>query len=103
MAFITDRRLYYKVMPFRLKNVGATYQRLINEMFKSQIGRNIEVCVDDILVKHMMKLNSSKCAFRVSARKFLMFMASQRGIEVNPKKVKAVVDMQPPKNTKEVQ
>lgn len=70
-------------MPFGLKNVGATYQRLVNEMFKSQIGRNVEVCVDDILVKgiqveqqlsdlsetfqtlrkHKMKLNPSKCAF----------------------------------------
>jgi hypothetical protein len=52
IAFITDRGLYcYKMMPFGLKNAGATYQRLVNQMFQSQIGRNIEVYVDDLLVK----------------------------------------------------
>jgi len=51
-AFITDRGLYcYKMMPFGLKNAGATYQRLVNRMFQSQIGRNVEVYVDDLLVK----------------------------------------------------
>ena len=51
-AFITSQRLYcYKVMPFKLKNVGATYQRLINKMFNKQIGRNMEVYIDDMLVK----------------------------------------------------
>jgi hypothetical protein len=51
-AFITDRGLYcYKVMPFDLKNAGATYQRLVNKMFQAQIGRNMEVYVDDMLVK----------------------------------------------------
>jgi hypothetical protein len=51
-AFITDRGLYcYKMMPFGLKNAGATYQRLVNRMFQNQIGRNVEVYVDDLLVK----------------------------------------------------
>jgi hypothetical protein len=51
-TFITDRGLYcYKVMPFSLKNAGATYQRLVNKMFQAQIGRNMEVYVDDMLVK----------------------------------------------------
>lgn len=51
-AFITSHGLYsYKVMPFGLKNVGATYQRLVNRMFSHQIGRNVEVYVDDMLVK----------------------------------------------------
>ena len=51
-AFITSQGLYcYRVMPFGLKNVGATYQRLVNQMFSKQIGRNVEVYVDDILVK----------------------------------------------------
>jgi hypothetical protein len=51
-AFITDRGLYcYKMMPFVLKNAGATYQRLVNRMFQNQIGRNVEVYVDDLLVK----------------------------------------------------
>ncbi|KAF5453882.1 hypothetical protein F2P56_023595 [Juglans regia] len=52
--FITDRGLYcYNVMPFGLKNSGATYQRLLNKMFKNQIGRNMEMYVDDLLVKRM--------------------------------------------------
>ncbi|KAM1267654.1 hypothetical protein COP2_000036 [Malus domestica] len=51
-TFTTDRRLYcYKVMPFGLKNAGATYQRLVNSMFPEQIGKSIEVYVDDMLVK----------------------------------------------------
>jgi hypothetical protein len=51
-SFITDRSLYcYKMMSFGLKNVGATYQRLVKKMFRDQIGRNVEVYVDDMLVK----------------------------------------------------
>ena len=50
-----------------------------------------------------MKLNPSKCAFRVSSRKFLGFMVSQRGIEANPGKIQAILDMEPLKNIKEVQ
>lgn len=57
-AFVTDRGLYcYKVMHFRLKNAGATYQRLVNHMFKDQIGKNIEVYVDDMLVKSTQACN----------------------------------------------
>ena len=52
MAFITSQGLYcYKVIPSRLKNVGANYQRLVNRMFSKQIERNIEVYVDNMLVK----------------------------------------------------
>jgi hypothetical protein len=59
-AFITDRGLYcYKVMPFGLKNAGATYQRLVNMMFKDQIERNMEVYVDDMLVKRILPENSA--------------------------------------------
>ena len=107
-AFITSQGLYcYKVMPFGLKNVGATYQRLVNKMFNKQIGRNMEVYVDDMLVKskeelahlddfretfatlkqYQMKLNPSKCVFSVASGKFLGFMVSQRGIEANQEKV----------------
>ena len=51
-SFITSQGLFcYKVMPFELKNVGVTYQRLMNKMFTHQIGRNVQVCVDDMLVK----------------------------------------------------
>ena len=83
-------------MPFGLKNAGATYQRLVNHMFRPQIGQNIEVYVDDMLVKsldeerhlddlqetfntlrrHQMKLNPNKCVFGVSLGKFLGFMVS---------------------------
>ncbi|XP_050290234.1 uncharacterized protein LOC126728462 [Quercus robur] len=123
-AFITSQGLYcYKVMPFGLKNAGATYQRLVNKMFNQQIGRNMEVYVDDMLVKskeelahlddleetfttlrkHRMKLNPSKCVFGVASGKFLGFMVSQRGIEANPEKVQAIIDMVPPKTVKDVQ
>ena len=96
-AFIISQRLYcYRVMPFGLKNVGETYQRLVNQMFSKQIGRNVEVYVDGMHVKsreeqnhlndleetfntlrqYSMKLNPTKCAFGVSSRKFLGFMVS---------------------------
>ena len=56
-TFITSQGLYcYKVMAFRLKNVGATYQRLVNKIFNKQIGRNMEVYVDDMLVKSKEEL-----------------------------------------------
>ena len=57
IAFITSQGLYcYQVMPFGLKNAGATYQRLVNKMFNKQIGRNMEVYVDDMLVKSKEEL-----------------------------------------------
>jgi hypothetical protein len=123
-AFITSRGLFcYKVMPFGLKNAGATYQILVNKMFHGQIGRNVEVYVDDMLVKskqdedhladlketfqalrrYNMKLNPAKCVFGVTSSKFLGFMVSQRGIEANPDKIKVILEMSPPKTIKEVQ
>ena len=112
IAFVTNQGLYcYKVMPFGLKNAGAMYQRLVNQMFKKQIGKNVEVYVNDMLVKskeeedhlddlketfntlrqYNMKLNPSKCAFGVSLGKFLGFIVSQKGIEANPEKVRAIL------------
>ena len=90
-------------------------------MFHNQIGKNVEVYIDDMLVKskeeddhlkdlkkmfntlrkYQMKLNPSKCAFDVSSDKFLGFMVSQTGIEANLDKIKAILEMQPPRNTKE--
>ena len=95
----------------------------MNKMFTQQIGRNVQVYVDDMLVKsrreedhlgdlketfdtlhsYNMKLNPGKCAFGVTAGKFLGFMVSQRGIEANPNKIRAIMDMAPPRNVKEVQ
>ncbi|KAI5345569.1 hypothetical protein L3X38_013446 [Prunus dulcis] len=123
-AFITDKGLYcYNVMPFGLKNAGATYQRLVNKIFAGYIGNIMEVYVDDMLVKsrtaedhlqnlsvmfgilkeYRMRLNPKKCAFSVSSGKFLGFMISQRGIEANPEKIKAIIDMERPKTTKDIQ
>ena len=51
-SFITRQGLYcYKVMPFRLKNAGATYQCMVNKLFKEQIGRSMEVYIDDMITK----------------------------------------------------
>ena len=123
-SFITSQGLYcYKVMPFGLKNVGATYQRLVNKMFSKQIRKNMEVYVDDMLVKskeelahlddlketfatlkqYQMRLNSSKCVFGVASGKFLGFVVSQRGIEANQEKVQAIINMASPRTVKEVQ
>ena len=105
-----------------MKNAGATYQKLVNHRFHPQIGRNVKVYVDDILVKsqdegkhlddlqetfdtlrqYNMRLNPSKCAFGVSTRKFLGFMVSHRGIEANPDKIQVILNMEPPRNIKEV-
>ena len=56
----------------------------------------------DTLRRYNMKLNPSKCAFGVSSRKFLGFMVSRRGIEANPDKIQAILNMEPPRNVKEV-
>ena len=89
----------YLVMPFGLKNVGATYQREMNAIFHDLIGHNMEVCIDDIMVKseteeqhlvdliqaltrmriHKLKMNSKKCAFGVRSSNFLGFLIHQRG------------------------
>ena len=122
--FVTAQGTYcYRVMPFGLKNAGATYQRLVNRMFQKQIGTTMEVYIDDMLVKsttaelhiahlseafqilrnYNMKLNPAKCAFGVSVGKFLGFIVNHRGIEANPDKIKAVLDMPSPSGIKEVQ
>ena len=123
-SFVTGQGTYcYRVMPFGLKNAGATYQRLVNRMFQKQIGTSMEVYIDDMLVKsttaelhiahlaeefqilkeYNMQLNPAKCAFGVSAGKFLGFIVNNREIEANPDKIKAVLDMPPPSNIKKVQ
>ncbi|KAK6118110.1 hypothetical protein DH2020_048159 [Rehmannia glutinosa] len=110
-------------MPFGLKNAGATYQRLVNKMFEKMIGHTMEVYVDDMLVKSLyisdhlndlnkmfavlreykMMLNPRKCTFGVGSGKFLGYMVSQRGIEANPDKIKAIIDLEPPNSVKKVQ
>ena len=123
-SFVTSQGLFcYKVLPFGLKNEGVTYQRPMNKMFAQKIGRNVQVYVDDMLAKsrreedhledlketfdtlcsYNMKLNPGKCAFRVTAGKFLRFMVSQKGIEANLEKIRAIMEMALPRNVKEVQ
>ncbi|CAA0842069.1 Unknown protein, partial [Striga hermonthica] len=123
-SFYSARGLYcYTMMPFGLKNTGATYQRLVNKMFATLIGHTMEVYVDDMLVKsvhasdhithlqdmfaiprsYSMVLNPKKCTFGVESGKFLGYMVSQREIEANTAKIKAIQDLTPPISVKGVQ
>ena len=123
-SFLTPKANYcYIVMPFGLKNAGATYQRLMNKVFSDHIGKIMEVYVDDMLIKtqsedtllsdlaqvfdtirkHDMRLNPAKCTFVVESGKFLGFMLTQRGIEANPDKCQAILNMKSPTCVKEVQ
>nr|AAX96554.1 retrotransposon protein, putative, Ty3-gypsy sub-class [Oryza sativa Japonica Group]ABA93240.1 retrotransposon protein, putative, Ty3-gypsy subclass [Oryza sativa Japonica Group] len=120
-SFITPFGAYcYITMPFGLKNAGATYQRMIQRCFSTQIGRNVEAYIDDVVVKtkqkddlisdleetfasiraFRMKLNPEKCTFRVPSGKLLGFMVSHRGIQANPEKVTAILNMKPPSSQK---
>ena len=110
-------------MPFELKNAGSTYQRMMTMMFKPQLSKNIEVFIDDMVVKskvaskhvedlgnifeilkrHKLHLNASKCSFGIGSGKFLGNMVTHRGIEISPDQIKAVNNLQPPRNPKEVQ
>lgn len=106
-SFVVRRGTYYfLIMPFGLKNVGATYQRIVNMIFKESMGKTVEVYVDDMIVKstqqknhlhdlsqafetlrkYQLKLNPAKCIFGVRGGRFLEYMVSERGIEANPKK-----------------
>ena len=110
-------------MPFGLKNAGATYQRLVTKIFRPLLGSTMEVYIDDMPVKskqrpdhanHLqqtfdllreygMKLNPLKCAFGVSADRFLGFMVTQRGIEANPAQLKAIMQSSTPSFKKGIQ
>ncbi|KAL0345773.1 UNVERIFIED_CONTAM: Retrovirus-related Pol polyprotein from transposon gypsy [Sesamum radiatum] len=123
-SFVTEKGVYcYNVMPFGLKNAGATYQKLVNRMFKEVIGSTMEIYVDDMLVKsrmeeehlrHLestfaimrtygMKLNSTKCTFGVRGGKILGYIVSEHGIKANPEKIKAIMQLSMPKTIKDVQ
>ena len=110
-------------MPFGLKNAGSTYQRMMTKMFEPQLGRSIEIYIDDMVVKskvvsehvedlmnifeilrkHKLRLNASKCSFGVRSGRFLGYMVTHRGIEVNPDQIKAINNLQALRNPKEVQ
>ncbi|XP_070679188.1 uncharacterized protein [Malus domestica] len=113
----------YLVMPFGLKNTGATYQRAMNAIFHDLIGQNMEVYIDDIVVKskteeqhledlrqtlarmriHKLKMNPKKCAFGVRAGNFLGFLVHQRGVEVDKNKSRAIMESPSPTNKVQLQ
>ena len=123
-SFITPWGTYcYKVMSFGLKNASVAYQRVATTLLHDLIHKEVEVYVDGMIVKskdsegHMLalqkfferiqiyklRLNPKKCTFRVTSGKLLGFIVSQRGIEVDPEKIKAIVQMKPPRTEKEIQ
>ena len=110
-SFITPYGAYcYVTMPFGLRNAGATYQRCMQKCLHDQIGKIVQVYVDDIVIKmkekhtliddlretfdnlrrYRMKLNPAKCTFGVPVGKLLGFLVSNRGIEANPYKIIAI-------------
>jgi hypothetical protein len=123
-TFITPFGAYcYTTMWFGLKNTGATYQRAIQACFKRQLNKNVEVYVDDVVVKtrnsdtliaeleetfaslreYRWKLNPNKCVFGVPLGKRLGFIINHRGIEANPEKISAITNMKAPTCIKDVQ
>ncbi|GKA33808.1 reverse transcriptase domain-containing protein [Tanacetum coccineum] len=110
-------------MPFGLKNAGATYQRLVDNAFAGQVGRNLEVYVDDLVIKSHtedelvrdivetfralrkinMKLNPKKCTFGATEGMFLGYLIEPDGIKPCPEKTKAVIQLPSPRTMKEVQ
>jgi hypothetical protein len=122
-AFITPHGIYwYKVMTFGLKNAEATYQKAIQRCLKTQIGKNVEAYVDDVVVKtteedklnadltetfanlreFQWKLNPTKCVFGIPSGLLLGFMVGHRGIETNPAKIDAIRKMAKPSIKKDV-
>ncbi|KAM1462601.1 hypothetical protein ACFX1Q_046629 [Malus domestica] len=122
-AFRTPKGIYcYKVMPFGLKNAGATYQRAMQKIFSDMLHKNVECYVDDVVVKtkkrsnhlkdlrvvferlrkYNFKMNPLKCAFGVTSGKFLGFIVKHRGIEVDQSKIKAIQSMPEPRNLHEL-
>jgi hypothetical protein len=111
------------VMTFGLKNASATYQRAMNYIFHELIGKIVEIYIDDVVIKsldheshlddvrktlectrkHGLKLNPNKCVFEVSAGEFLGFLVHEGGIEVGKKSMKAIDEVVPPTNLKELQ
>jgi hypothetical protein len=111
------------VMTFGLKNAGATYQRAMNLIFHELLGNTVEVYIDDIVVKstefrshiadlrkafdkmhrYGLKMNPRKCAFGVSAGKFLGFIIHEHGIEIDPERIKSIRNVGPPTCKVEVQ
>ncbi|GJS51751.1 reverse transcriptase domain-containing protein [Tanacetum coccineum] len=123
-AFHTSQGVYcYAKMPFGLKNAGSAYQRLVDKAFDSHVGKNIEVYIDDLVIKSHtkaemlrdidetfctlrkinMKLNPKKCTFGAVEGMFLGYMISLEGIKPCPDKTEALLQLPSPRIIKEVQ
>jgi len=122
-SFRTPLGVYcYTVMPFGLKNTGATYQRVMNAIFYKHIRKTVECYVDDITVKrhdkgdhiadlktifdimraHQLKMNPTKSFLGVTSGKFLGFVVTSKGIHLDAEKVRVVQEMKPPRNLREL-
>ena len=100
-------------MPFGLKNAGSTYQRMMKNMFESQLRKKVEAYIDDMVVKskvvtkhlsdlgsvfeilrkHKLRFNASKCSFSVNSGKFLGYMITHWGIKVNLDQIRAISEL----------
>jgi hypothetical protein len=117
MTFVTERG-----STFELKNVGAIYQRMATALLHDMMHKEVEVYLEDMIIKsvtrgehiinlrkfferikkYKLRLNLNKCTFRVTAGRLLGHMVSSRGIEVDLTKIKAILEMPPPKTEKEI-
>ena len=122
-AFIIELgTYYYRAMRFGLKNIRATYQRATTTFFHDMMHRDIEVYVDDMIVKswdradHLaalerffkrirqfrLRLNPKKCTFGVTFGKLLRYMVSEKGIEADPKNIRVILEISTPRTEKEI-
>jgi len=122
-SFRTPLGVYcFTVTPFWLKNAGATYQRVMNAIFHEHIHKTVECYIDDITVKsrvksdhiadlktifdimwaYQLKMNPTKPFLGVASGKFVGFVVTSKGIHLDPEKVCAVQEMQPPRNLREL-
>ena len=104
----------YIVMPFGLKNAGATYQRMATTLLHDMMPQPCEIQGEreghiinlrkffERIKEYRLRLNPHKCTFGVTAGKLLGFLVSDREIEVDSSKIKAILEMPPPKSEKEI-
>ena len=123
IAFRTLKGIYcYKVMPFRLKNAGARYQRAMQQIFDDILHKIVQCYVDNLVVKtkkrkdhlqdlrivfnrlrkYQLKMNPLKCTFGITSENFLGFIVKHQGIEVDQSKIDAIQRMPEPKNLREL-